>query len=177
MESYKFRIWDKDDNKFLEDEIDKEYFIGMDGEVRRFKYYDLGGYAQDFSMCTLENVEISQYTNMKDNNDEEIYEGDILFVSNEYGVFLQLIGFGENEYENNPILKGFMINKGYILENNNYNYDDFKEYTKNLIKLNEIPLVEENIEDVWVKDGWWIIGNKYQDNDLYNLIINKEKVQ
>ena len=167
----KYKLWDKKNKKFLEDEIDKEYFIGMDGEVRRFKYYDLGGYAQDFSMRTLENIEISQYINMKDNNEEEIYEGDILFISNEYGVFLQLIGFGENEYENNPILKGFMIKKGYVLENNNYNYDDFKEYTKNLIKLNEIPLVEENIEDVWVKDGWWIIGNKYQDNDLYNLII------
>ena len=173
----KYKLWDKKNKKFLEDEIDKEYFIGMDGEVRRFKYYDLGGYAQDFSMRTLENIEISQYINMKDNNEEEIYEGDILFISNEYGVFLQLIGFGENEYENNPILKGFMIKKGYVLENNNYNYDDFKEYTKNLIKLNEIPLVEENIEDVWVKDGWWIIGNKYQDNDLYNLIINKEKVE
>ena len=158
-------------------EISEKYFIGMDGEVRRFKYYDLDGYAQDFSMRTLENIEISQYINMKDNNEEEIYEGDILFVSNEYGVFLQLIGFGENEYENNPVLRGFMIEKGYILENNNYGYDNFKEYTKNLIKLHNIPLIEDNIEDTWVDDGWWIIGNKYQNKDLYNLIINKEKVQ
>ena len=177
MENYKFKLWDKKNKEFLEDDLDTEYFIGMDGEVRRFKYYDLDGYAQDFSMRTLENIEISQYINMKDNNEEEIYEGDILFVSNEYGVFLQLIGFGENEYENNPVLRGFMIEKGYILENNDYGYDNFKEYTKNLIKLHNIPLIEDNIEDTWVDDGWWVIGNKYQNKDLYNLIINKEKVQ
>ena len=175
MESYKFRIWDKDNNEFLEDnELDEIYFIGMDGLVHRVREYDFGGYSTEISIHNIENVEISQYINIKDSNEKEIYEGDILFVSNEYGVFLQLIGFGENEYENNPLLKGFMIKKGYVLENNNWDYESFKEYTKGLIKIYNIPLIDDGENDLYLKDGWWIIGNKYQDKDLYDLITNKE---
>lgn len=173
MESYKFRIWDKDDNKFLEDEIDKEYFIGMDGEVRRFKYYDLGGYAQDFSMRTLENVEISQYTGQKDEYEKEIYEGDIIIECSEDGdYYLKLIGFGYDEREYTSIVKGFKVIKGISLE---LYYDESEKVYRGkhsyLIEEYNIKIDNDFFEN-WI--GYQVIGNKYENEKLYNLIMNGE---
>ena len=173
MENYKFRLWDKENKEFLEDSLDTEYFIGMDGEVRRFKYYDLGGYAQDFSMRTLENIEISQYTGQKDEYEKEIYEGDIVIEYSEDGdYYLKLIGFGYDEKEYTSIVKGFKVIKGISLE---LYYDENEKIYKGkhsyLIEKYNIKIDNEFFEN-WI--GYQVIGNKYENEELYNLIMDGE---
>ena len=107
--------------------------------------------------------ELLQYTGLKDKNGKEIYEGDILLSSNENGIFLQLIGFGNDDREYSGILNGFKIIDGRLLENDDYEIDECKEFTQELIKAHNIPILQpENT----IIDGWWVIGNIYENKNL-----------
>ncbi len=107
--------------------------------------------------------ELLQYTGVKDKNNKEIYEGDILLSSNENGIFLQLIGFGNDDREYSGILNGFKIIDGRILEDDDYEINECKEFTQELIKAHNIPILQpENT----IIDGWWIVGNIYENKNL-----------
>lgn len=170
MKKYKFRLWDKENKEFLEDELDIDYFINMDGEICRFKYYDLGSFEQDFSMRTLDNVEISQYTVQLDDFKNEIYEGDIIIEPSEDGdYYLKLIGFGDDEKDYTSILKGFKIIKGIPLD---LYYDESKRVYKGkhsyLIKDYNIKIDDDFFEN-WI--SYQVIGNKYENEELYKLVM------
>ena len=110
-----------------------------------------------------EEVKLMQYTGLNDKNNKEIYEGDILLSSNENGIFLQLIGFGNDDREYSGILNGFKIIDGRLLENDDYEIDECKEFTQELIKAHNIPILQpENT----IIDGWWVIGNIYENKNL-----------
>jgi len=112
-----------------------------------------------------------QYTDCTDSKGKMIFEGDILLSSNENGTFLQLIGFGDSERDYDCMLKGFKIINGYTLENDDYEINRCKPLTQQLVKKNEIPIVEkENI----IMDGQWVIGNKYQNPELLKLMEGKD---
>lgn len=114
----------------------------------------------------LSNVEINQYTGLKDNHGIEIYEGDILLSSNEHGTFLQLIGFGDNDRDEDSMLIGFKIINGCTLENDDYEIDECKPLTQELVKKYNIPTIQpDNI----IMDGWWVVGNKYENKELLDL--------
>ena len=107
--------------------------------------------------------ELLQHTGAKDANGKEIYEGDILLSSNENGIFLQLIGFGNDDREYSGILNGFKIIDGRILEDDDYEIDECKEFTQESIKAHNIPILQpENT----IIDGWWIVGNIYENKNL-----------
>ena len=136
----KFRIWDKINRMWL--------------RCFNVNLFDIGD---------LPNVELMQYTGLKDKNGKEIYEGDILLSSNENGIFLQLIGFGNDDREYSGILNGFKIIDGRLLENDDYEIDECKEFTQELIKAHNIPILQpENT----IIDGWWVIGNIYENKNL-----------
>lgn len=108
--------------------------------------------------------ELLQYTGVKDENEKEIYEGDILFSVNENGVFLQKIGFGDDEREYTEFLNGFKIANGYALEYDVV-FSELKEFTKNIVLKNNIPYENDGVDD-FLYDGWWIIGNIYENKNL-----------
>jgi len=150
MREIKFRAWDKENEKMMKVSSlhleNKEISVKENGTFRLFRMQDL-----------------MQYTGVKDKNGKEIYEGDILLSSNENGIFLQLIGFGNDDREYSGILNGFKIIDGRLLENDDYEIDECKEFTQELIKAHNIPILQpENT----IIDGWWVIGNIYENKNL-----------
>ena len=150
MRKIKFRAWDKENEKMMKVSSlhleNKEISVKENGTFHLFRMQDL-----------------MQYTGLKDKNNKEIYEGDILLSSNENGIFLQLIGFGNDDREYSGILNGFKIIDGRLLENDDYEIDECKEFTQELIKAHNIPILQpENT----IIDGWWVIGNIYENKNL-----------
>lgn len=162
MNNVEFRVWSKLENKMYGVyRLDSLYISII--ENNQFKQLP----------NDVEYVDLMQYTDCTDSKGKMIFEGDILLSSNENGTFLQLIGFGDSERDYDCMLKGFKIINGYTLENDDYEINQCKPLTQQLVKKNEIPIVEkENI----IMDGQWVIGNKYQNPELLKLLEKKNEV-
>lgn len=153
----KFRAWNKQTERME--------------EVKQINFFDLEMLNGNLDWYSLRHVELMQYTKLKDDKGKEIYEGDILLSSNENGTFLQLIGFGDSDREYDSMLKGFKIIDGCTLENDDYRISECKPLTQELVKKYDIPIIEkENI----IMDGWWVIGNKWENPELMKLLEGKD---
>lgn len=141
MREIKFRIWDINARKWL-----KSFNIDL-LDIPKFNL-----------------AEVNQYTGLKDKNNKEIYEGDILLSSNENGIFLISINFGDSNIEDSNILTCFQIKIEKTLAGSQY----LEYFNNNLIKLinkYNIPLEEYNNEK-YISDGWWILGNIFETSEL-----------
>ena len=90
MREIKFRAWDKLNKEMFNVEI-------MDFQERKV-------YRDTVSYCKFENIELMQYTGLKDRNNKEIYEGDIIFLhGSKYKVIFKTEGarfvLRNNEFE------------------------------------------------------------------------------
>ena len=91
----KFKIWDKTFKKFLKDDYESKNVIDRDGNL--FMYVLSETFRDLYFYKLLKNIEISEYTGLKDSKGKEIYEDDIVW--NEYDEEYQVIIFDEGEYK------------------------------------------------------------------------------
>lgn len=150
MREIKFRAWFE---KFKE-----MYTVKMIDLQKEIAYFDKYNYRSFYD------IDLMQYTGLKDKNNKEIYEGDILLSSDENGIFLISIDFGYPNIEYSNMLTGFQIKTEIILSDSQY----FENFSNNLIELinkYNIPLEEYNNEK-YISDGWWILGNIYENPEL-----------
>ena len=146
----KFRAWDNG-MEMMVYQGDDEIYICFDGEKwKLLDYYRTHWETDEYGMSEIEqpweveNIEIMQYTGLKDGNGVEIYEGDIL----------KWTDFEINNTTINPVyLEGttpiFNVYVGELI------------YATTLLALNKI------------KDGYFeVIGNIYENPELLEDLIN-----
>ncbi len=145
----KFRIWDKINRMWL-------------------NHFN----ANLLNIGDLSNVEINQYTGQKDDYGNEIFEDDfIIDVSEDGDYFLKLIGFGYDDREYSSILKGFKIIKGIQLDLYFDNKEGiFKGSHSYLLEKYKIK-IEKCINEKCIY--FQVIGNKYENPELLNLLEEK----
>lgn len=158
MKELKIKAWLKKEKKIVS-------IIGIDFNYEYIRYTeDDNLFNENYKTAEFKNIELLQFTGLKDNNKSEIYKGDILLSSNENGIFLILIDFGYPNIEYSNMLTGFKIKTEIILSNGQY----FQYFSNNLIELinkYNIPIKEDN-NTKYISDGWWILGNIYENPEL-----------
>ena len=92
MREIKFRAWDKKQNKMRQD-----FNLSWSGKIL---FEDSIG---------SDEFEIMQYTGLKDKNGKEIYEGDIVRISDNHTEVINWIGDGDWMGEKQPLV-GFIHN-------------------------------------------------------------------
>lgn len=90
----KYKFWDKENKEFLEDDWETEYAVLASGTV--IEIYN-NGFGDGYSVRNLDNIEVLQFTGLKDSEGYEIYEDDIVW--NEYDEEYQVVIFDEGEYK------------------------------------------------------------------------------
>lgn len=93
----KFRAWDKENKAFMP----SEGYAICDGDVMGLRY---GNEMED---VLTDQIELMQYTGLKDNNGREVYEGDVLDI-------------GLQNQDGKPVVAPVSYEKyiaGYVLDN------------------------------------------------------------
>lgn len=85
MRELKFRIWNCNDKKYLED-----FFIDKDCIV----YIPI---SYEYPYALLANVILEQYTGLKDKNGKEIYGGEIILCSYEGISYRRIVSYDADE--------------------------------------------------------------------------------
>ena len=158
MKEFKIKAWLKKEKKMVS-------IIGIDFNYEHIRYTEDGNlFNENYKTAAFKDIELLEFSGEKDNNKSEIYKGDILLSSNENGIFLISINFGDSNIEDSNILTCFQIKIEKTLAGSQY----LEYFNNNLIKLiNKYNIaIEEYNNEKYISDGWWILGNIFETSEL-----------
>lgn len=156
MREIKYRAWLKEEKRMVNvEDISLDY---QQISYKPFKEEDLefqehlktimpGKFQGCLSSSLFKEIELMQYTGLKDTNGKEIYEGDIVKINTElFDDLIGIIKFGTKEYKNNS--------------NHSYTYGFYIDI------LNE-PYSHFRGDMIWyLRNKVEVIGNIYENEDL-----------
>lgn len=156
MREIKYRAWLKEDKRMVNvktlsldyQQIGYEPFKEEDLKFEKELKSTLSGGFQGYEVSSLfKEIELMQYTGLKDTKGKEIYEGDIVLINTElFDDLIGIIKFGTKEYKNDS--------------NRSYTYGFY-------IDIQNPPYSHFRGDMIWyLRNKVEVIGNIYENEDL-----------
>ncbi len=167
MREIKFRAWLPDFEKMLYSNVfEDDFFWSITEEGIKIENYMIINEMWDGIHYQRDGVEdtesiLMQYTGLKDKNEKEIYDGDILSISHEYKEIITDEGEGPT-YLTESFYEVIFINGAFSLKVNKN--DGMFPYYENHITLDHL------FSDELPKEDCELIGNIYENPELLEKI-------
>ena len=132
MSEIKFKVWHKETKEFINSD---NVAISLQGDV-----WDT---TNKHFIDTTNDVEITQYTGLKDKNGVEVYSRDIIRVDDEYNILIDIV------YEALEVIGADLP----VEDSNNFDYNYTVEELNSLLMFSSFEVIGNEFENIEILKG------------------------